>query len=186
MPRVKLVSQRGAISPPSSRGSQKRLGDRRSKVFGRGIGAAHLMLRELESTAQLQALRWEPSAHGRLLKLLLPAIRPQASSRAQQIVREMLRFVDLNCDRPIGLSEVATALRMNAAYLSTLFSHTLGMTFHGYLSEYRLSRAKQLLRQPLRRVCEIACAVGYASPCAFRHAFKASTGLSPSEWRQRL
>jgi two-component system response regulator YesN len=72
---------------------------------------------------------------------------------------------------------------MNATYLSALFSQTTGETFHHFLEEIRLSKAKELLRYPRNRVGEVACAAGYASPDAFRHAFKAHESLSPGVWR---
>jgi two-component system response regulator YesN len=64
-----------------------------------------------------------------------------------------------------------------------LFSQTTGVTFHQFLEEVRLSKARELLRDPRNRVSEVADAEGYASPDAFRHAFKAHEGLSPEAWR---
>lgn len=77
-------------------------------------------------------------------------------------------------------------MHMNPSYLSTLFSQTTGVTFHHYLEQVRLARAKELLRDPRRRIWEAARATGYASPDAFRHAFRAREGLSPEAWRARL
>ena len=68
-------------------------------------------------------------------------------------------------------------------YLSVLFSQTTGVTFHQFLEEVRLSKARELLRDPRNRVREVAGAAGYASPDSFRHAFKAHEGLSPEAWR---
>jgi two-component system response regulator YesN len=95
----------------------------------------------------------------------------------------MLDFVHQHYHRPVGLGELASAMRMNASYLSALFSQTTGVTFHHFLEEVRLSKAKELLRDPRNRVSEAARAAGYASPDSFRHAFKAHEGLSPEAWR---
>ena len=83
----------------------------------------------------------------------------------------------------MSLCVVATALEMNAAYLCHLFSRTLGVTFHQYLTELRMAKAKELLLDPHRRVCDVASAVGYASSDQFRHAFKTHAGIPPSAWR---
>ena len=72
---------------------------------------------------------------------------------------------------------------MNAAYVSSLFYTATGVTFHHYLEEFRLAKAKELLRDPVKRVCEVACAVGYANPNHFRDVFKARVGIAPSVWR---
>jgi two-component system response regulator YesN len=95
----------------------------------------------------------------------------------------MLDFVHQHYHRPIGLGDLASAMKMNASYLSALFSQTTGVTFHQFLEEVRLSKAKELLRDPRNRVREAACAAGYASPDSFRRAFKAHERLSPEAWR---
>jgi two-component system response regulator YesN len=106
-----------------------------------------------------------------------------SDSHAQQIVQEMMAYVQQHYLRPMSLGDVAAALKINAAYLSGLFSATAGVTFHKHLEGVRLSKARELLRNPHNRVCEVACAVGYGSANQFRHAFKASAGVPPSAWR---
>lgn len=103
----------------------------------------------------------------------------------EQLVRTMQDFVRQNYRDPIGLEDLARAMRMNASYVSALFSQTAGVTFHEFLKEIRLVQAKTLLSDPRNRVSEVACAAGYASADAFRHAFKASEGVSPQKWRTR-
>ena len=95
----------------------------------------------------------------------------------------MRDYVHQHYYRPINLAEVASAMKMNASYLSALFSQTTGVTFHHFLEEVRLSKAKELLHDPRNRIGDVARAAGYASPDAFRHAFKAHEGLSPDAWR---
>jgi two-component system response regulator YesN len=95
----------------------------------------------------------------------------------------MLDYVHQHGHRPINLGELAANMNMNATYLSALFSETTGVPFHQFLKEVRLAKARDLLRDPRNRVCEVACATGYASADAFRHAFKAHEGFSPEAWR---
>jgi two-component system response regulator YesN len=95
----------------------------------------------------------------------------------------MLDYVHQHYHRPISLGELASAMKMNASYLSALFSQTTGVTFHQFLEKVRLSKARELLRDPRNRIREVSSAVGYASPDSFRHAFKAHEGLSPEAWR---
>ena len=104
-------------------------------------------------------------------------------SHAQRIVQSMTTYVHEHFQRPMSLSEVASTLGMNASYLSDLFSHQLGMPFHQYLVEIRMAKARQLLLAPHRRICDVACAVGYSSADQFRHVFKAHAGVPPSKWR---
>jgi two-component system response regulator YesN len=47
-------------------------------------------------------------------------------------------------------------MKTNASYLSALFSQTTGVTFHEFLEEVRLSKAKELLRDPRKREAAVA------------------------------
>ena len=115
---------------------------------------------------------------------LAPTPAP-GQSHSRQVVDQMLAYVHRHYSRPMHLADVAAALRMNVAYLSALFSNTTGVTFHAYLEQVRLAKAKALLRDPSQRVSEVAYAVGYANPNYFRDAFKARIGTAPSVWRTR-
>jgi two-component system response regulator YesN len=166
------------------------------------VALTRLILHDLESTTQARMARSGlKNALGRLnntqteatrlrgeLRRRLPApsestVQPGLGGHAQKLVKAMIDYVHLHYHRTIGLSDLASAMQMNASYLSALFSQTTGVTFHQFLEEVRLSKAKELLRDPRNRIGESAAAVGYASPDAFRHAFKAHEGLSPEAWR---
>ena len=114
---------------------------------------------------------------------LSPVIGSNRGGHKQRVAQRMVAYVHEHFHHPMSLTQVATELGMNAAYLSDLFSRQLGMTFREYLLEVRMARARQLLLSPHRRINEVACAVGYSSADQFRHAFKAHAGVSPSEWR---
>jgi AraC-like DNA-binding protein len=150
---------------------------------------AWLARRELEHMRQsLRNLESEnailrKTVRHRLSELSKTAPPPSFNSRAQQIVQEMVAYMQEHYQRPLSLGDVASALKMNASYISNLFSQTLGVTFHSYLEEFRLAKARELLRDPHSRICEVACAVGYASPDQFRHVFKIRVGVPPSAWR---
>ena len=53
-----------------------------------------------------------------------------------------------------------------------------------YISEWRLSIARSLLRQG-KSLQVVADEIGYSSASAFSRAFVAQTGISPSEWRRQ-
>jgi two-component system response regulator YesN len=139
-------------------------------------------LRRLDNT-QAEATRLRGELRHRLSGLSESTLQAGLGSHAQKLVEAMLDYVYQHCHRPISLDDLASAMKMNASYLSALFSQTTGVTFHHFLEEVRLSKAKELLRDPRNRVGEVARAAGYASPDSFRHAFKADEGLSPEAWR---
>jgi AraC-like DNA-binding protein len=171
-------------------------------AFHHAVVLARLILHDLVSTAQAGMARsgWdnalrrlnhtqiEATRLGAELRRRLPGLpestgQPGLRSHAQKLVDVMLDFIHHHYHRQISLDDLASAMRMNASYLSALFSQTTGVPFHQFLEEVRLSKAKELLRNPRNRVGEVACAAGYARPDSFRRAFKAHEGDSPESWR---
>ena len=107
-------------------------------------------------------------------------------SHAEQIVHRLLEQIELDHAKPITLRQYARELGMNAAYLSDLYSHAMGVSFKTCLTGVRMARAKILLGDPAQTASDVANAVGYASENRFRAAFKKATGLSPRLWRETM
>jgi AraC-like DNA-binding protein len=148
------------------------------QAFARAVGLARLILHDLEATLKAESgLRRD--GHG------APAARtpPTRGNHRQHLVEAMLDYIQQHYARPMQLSDLARALDLNAAYVSDLFSRTVGVTFHHYLEELRLAKAKELLRDPRKRVAEVARAVGYTNPNHFRSVFSLRVGRPPSAWR---
>jgi len=86
----------------------------------------------------------------------------------------------------IALPAIARDLKMNAAYLSALFSRVVGIPFKTYLTDLRVQKAKGLLGDCAKTSTEVAFAVGYTSEERFRSVFRKATGLSPKVWRETM
>jgi AraC-like DNA-binding protein len=112
--------------------------------------------------------------------------RPGPESHAEQIVHNLLERLELDYRKPITLQHYVRELRMNAAYVSSLFSRAVGVPFKIYLTELRMEKARELLGEAANSVSDVAYAVGYSSGDRFRFAFKKATGLSPRLWRQTM
>ena len=113
-----------------------------------------------------------------------PVLQPQ--SRPERIVCAVLDHIQKDYGQPLTLRKCAGDLRVNAAYLSHLFSHIIGLPFKTCLTEVRVEKARELLGDPARNISQVASAVGYASVNRFRLAFKNVNGLSPRMWRETL
>jgi AraC-like DNA-binding protein len=127
----------------------------------------------------------------RKLNGLMPAFRqtpPVAllESRPSRIIRTVLERIHYDYARPLTLRKCAGDLRVNAAYLSHLFSRSVGLPFKTCLTQLRIEKARELLSNPARSISEVAGDVGYASENRFRIAFKRATGHSPKVWRETL
>ena len=78
---------------------------------------------------------------------------------------------------------MARAINISTNYLSAVFSQKMGLSFVEYLTQKRMARARQLLRQSGRRTGEVAAEVGYRDPRYFSFVFKKTQGCTPREYR---
>lgn len=89
-------------------------------------------------------------------------------------------------DRPPTLPELARQSQINDCALKQGFRQVFGTTVFGYLHNYRLDCARQLLDQCTKTVIGVAHAVGFASRSSFARAFRKKFGVNPGEYlRQR-
>ena len=114
------------------------------------------------------------------------APRLLAERRAQPVVDQMLDYLVQHYDQlqEASLADLAAHLKMNADYLSDLFSRTAGVTFHKCHNELRILRAHQLLEETSLPIHEVGVAVGFVSLKRFREFFTTCEGVSPADWRR--
>lgn len=97
-------------------------------------------------------------------------------------IREILTYIEENYDKDISLYQIADEAGMNAAYLSALFKGETGISYVRYLTELRVSKAKEFLVEGYR-VAEVSEMVGYHNYRYFCDVFKKSTGITPNEYK---
>lgn len=108
----------------------------------------------------------------------------EKSSRA--IIDTLATHLAAHASEKISLQVLAEEFGFNYTYLSYLFKKNLGKSPSEYLTQCRIDQAKRLLAQSEEySVKEISSAVGYDDPYYFSRIFKATTGLSPSEYRRQ-
>lgn len=105
---------------------------------------------------------------------------------SEQMVQSILHYVHMNYALPLTLSEIARSINVNAAYLGRIFSKRVNQSFNEYLAAYRITRARELLKDDSLMVYEIAQMVGYHDINHFYKLFKAHTNLSPADYRKKL
>ena len=120
-------------------------------------------------------------AKGALLSLLPLLSAPTAVSASA--VQTAAWFIERHYTRPITMEQVAAAVHWSEKYLCKQFKRQFGVPPQRYLVQIRMQRATALLAQKELRIQEIALSVGYPSALAFSAAFKAYTGVSPSQCR---
>lgn len=121
---------------------------------------------------------------GEMLRKALEFREKESRSRSRDIIRQALAYIDENfADENISLKEVAGYTYVSANYFSAIFSQEMHQTFVEYLTQKRMERAKELLRQTDKRSAEVAAEVGYKDPHYFSFVFRKTQGCTPRDYR---
>lgn len=88
-----------------------------------------------------------------------------------------------NADNPPLLMELAHQVGLNDRKLKQGFRQLFGNTVFGYLQDYRMGQAKQLLEEERLTVAAIATTIGYRNPEAFSTAFRRKFSVSPKAYQ---
>lgn len=109
-----------------------------------------------------------------------PSVRPQYPSLVQDAIAIMQQeFAHL-----YGVEDLADRLEVTAPHLIRTFSQALGITPGRYLTQIRISFAKELLRGHCGTLETIAACAGFSSAHYFSKVFRRETGMSPREYMQ--
>lgn len=106
--------------------------------------------------------------------------RPQVQV-AQEAVRRAIVYIGQKYREPISLADVAKAAGLSPTYFSAVFHRTMGVSFSGYLAEYRLRVAKRYLAAGELPVKQIAAVCGFTSYSYFVTVFKNCYGYTPGK-----
>lgn len=107
--------------------------------------------------------------------------REQAGEAPELVVR-VNEILAADC-AGATLQRVAEQLGFNAAYFSALFKEKAGVNFKDYLFDYKILRARQLLRGTDMLIGNISVSLGYQNADHFSKAFRERVGVSPSVFR---
>lgn len=85
----------------------------------------------------------------------------------------------------LSIKSIADALYLTPNYLSLQFKKESGTTINQFMTETRIERAKELLKDRKHKLYEVASNVGFQDANYFAKTFKKATGLTPSEFREK-
>lgn len=108
------------------------------------------------------------------------------SNTYPNILKQAIKFITKNYDKPIQLSLVADECMVSSSYLSRLFTEHMNKKFIDYINQYRINMAISLLKEKNVTIKEAASMVGYQDPNYFSRIFRKYMGVSPSSIERRF
>ncbi|RZK20373.1 MAG: helix-turn-helix domain-containing protein [Pedobacter sp.] len=125
------------------------------------------------------------------IKETLPIEKPSAaiSEEKQQQMESLRVFMQTKepyLNSSLTIQDLAEKIKMPVKDLSTLINLYMDKHFFDFINEYRIEKAKELLRDPFQKkltILEILYKVGFNSKSSFSTSFKKHTGTTPTAFR---
>jgi AraC-like DNA-binding protein len=106
------------------------------------------------------------------------------SEREWAVVKAALGSLSASASDGSGVKGAARSVGYSPTHLNRFFRRYLHKTMSECLREFRIARAKDLLRNTVLPVAEISNMTGYRDPSNLRRAFKAATGYTLAQYRR--
>lgn len=120
------------------------------------------------------------------IKSIVSNVENFKNSKLSGIISEAINYITKNYNKDISLDDVATELNMSYHYFSKFFKDTIGKNFVDYLTELRIEKSKELLKDNTISIKSICYEIGYHDPNYFSKIFRKATGMTPTEYRTSI
>lgn len=136
------------------------------RLYGESLGTA-LAARLVQNYAVSTSLEFK--AHG--------------LSRSQ--LERVIDYIKVNLARDLSILDLATLTNMSESHFSRSFKRSVGISPYRYLMQQRVERAKQLLKQQVISISDIALDCGFANQTHLTKVFRQMIGVTPKVYRKR-
>lgn len=103
-----------------------------------------------------------------------------------EVVGQAVEILNNEYQKNIGLQYVAEQLNISVPYLSKRFKEEVGVGFKEYLTDLKMKRAKEWIKNTEIPLKDIAVRVGYNDYKQFNAIFKKQFGMSAGEYRKTI
>ncbi len=99
------------------------------------------------------------------------------------VVQKIKDYIHNHYHERITLEDFARLTNYSGTHLTNVFREATGKTVFDYLIDYRMEKAKEMLKSRSSKIYLVAEQVGYTNISHFCLQFKKHTGLSPTEFK---
>lgn len=112
-------------------------------------------------------------------------VKAKKKESAHDVIDQARKYIE-DKYRDVSLDSISRDLDISPYYFSKLFKEKTGENFIDYLTDYKISKAKEMITKNEMSMKEICVEIGYANPNYFSYIFKKKVGVTPSEYREGL
>lgn len=118
------------------------------------------------------------------MRLFMELVGSSEIVDAKNKILMAVRYIEKHYNEDISVNQLAEQYGMSSNYFSTLFKKELNQSTVNYITNLRISKAKEYLINTDKSVVEIANIVGYEDSNYFFRVFKKKEGVSPQKYRE--
>lgn len=100
-------------------------------------------------------------------------------------IQKAIRYIDMNYERQLCIQDVARVSMLSSSYFCKVFKKITSKTFVDYLTEYRLEKSMELLKNTKKTILDVCFDSGFNSISYFHKVFKEKTGMTPKKFRDK-
>ena len=106
----------------------------------------------------------------------------QAKGRSE-VITQIMKFISEHYWENICLTDLARQYNYSVSHLSRKFQEETGVCFSAYLQRIRIEQSCRMLENKDLKISQIAARVGYGDIKFFNKVFRATLGITPSQFR---
>jgi len=129
--------------------------------------------RRSNNTRRLLAILSKHHTH-----LVLEDIHNQTSHSDNAYVSLAINYIDKMYMQNIKVTDIADSIRFTRSHLNYIFQNEFNISVQGFLMNFRMHKAANLLISTTRPIKEISNQIGYNDQLTFSKAFKNKFGIS--------
>lgn len=118
------------------------------------------------------------------IKYAAMSISEMRSGANRSVIEKACSYMEKHYGESIGLEDIAGAVFLTPNYFAGMFKNEMGKTVLTYLTDLRMEKARQLLRDRTVKIYAVSEKVGYRDVKYFVKTFKKYFGVTPAEFRE--
>lgn len=105
--------------------------------------------------------------------------------RHHQLCQDVVDYVQNHIHEPLTIESIAKRFDVSAFHLNRVFRQVKGTTVIHFVTDLRITVAKDILTVTQERIADVASLTGFAGTESFCTVFRRYTGMTPTQYRRR-
>lgn len=125
--------------------------------------------------------------HNMLREVIELYQREDSAKTVNRIIRDAIQYIHVHYqDQELNVNNIADVVHLSPTYLNTSFKKETNCTIKRYIIDYRIEKAKKMLKDNQYKIKDISNKCGFADNGYFAKVFRKEEGMTPLEYRDRF